>query len=1414
MRNGKLRNQVVTALTRFRTQATSLSTICLLTGLILSISGLHAVEVKRPTADADSNMASICASPAGAVNTASSAMPGFYDAAGTNNVSVANVNASTTASMYSNRVFSAWQAPSGSYSSLVLKVNLLCGSAINSNPNGYAGSCGIQYSTDGGSSWSTLANLAIPTNLSTYSVNLSPSQDLSKLKVLACANAIKDTIWGSASVLVGYDIWTEGTIIVPPLALTTTSLAGATQSIPYYTTLIATGGTAPYTWSVAAGSLPTGLTLNASSGVISGTPTTTGGSSFTVQVNDAGGQTAGQTLTLNVGVGPEVRRPQADYDPHCSDPSSPMPYAYDTDPNSSNTLAISGVGTTGTRCASRNFYNWQPRTFTYTGVNLTVNGQMALSNGGPGQNTSSGTISYSTDAGATWNTLVSKQGIGISANGPWTIALPNGTDPTLVQVKAVVNAWPAVPAQGLGVGTGVISISDIFTTGAGGAITTTTLSTSKNPATYGDAITYTARVSPTTATGSVTFYSGTTALGTASLSNGTAQLTITPSSSGSYPILVVYGGNPTYAASTSGTLNEVVNGIPTSITLQRTAGSTPSTYGNCLTFTATLSPSIQNLGNGYIAFTDNGKTLQSGYSNTLNTCSLEAGPNLRSIVASFSGNYGYAPSTSAALPQTVNQAVTTTTISLNADSPKYGDCITFTATITPNVPLATGNGIVTFTDYSTTLAAQPQKTYSSCSLSAGWHRVKAAFSGNNDGTASSSADFSKLVNQATPIITWNPAPTTYDVGLTSAQLNATANVPGTLAYDPPLGAMLDIGMETLSVTFTPTDTQNYTSVTKTVSLSVAAPGYSTLPPDYIYPDSNFGEPMYEPTGQLHRVRIGNCTRITNSYNSRLQPATLSAETVASPGEINCDSGASGTFLSKTYDFHLGNGDNGNVYAIVDNLDPDKSIDYSYDQLNRIQTAQSRGTDCNAAYPSGLIKKWGDSYTIDAWGNLTDITPTQCGGNDRGERLVQAVNNYNQLSHQTGPCAPGADPSQCDFDASGNYIQSGAYAYDAESRMASSNQGQVTYGYDGDGNRIIKNPGKLYWAFSTMGPLAESDLQGNITAEYIYFDGKRVARIDYDRVSRYPQVHYYFADHLGSASVIVAENGWIEQESEYYPYGSERVIQGSDSNVYKFTGKERDSETGLDHFKYRNYASSMGRWMSADPSGLRHANLADPQSLNLYSYVGNNPLNRVDLDGLCWKGFSWACNIGQRVDNGVHGLGFHTDQQVENLAHRGASLLRQNGLSGEGLSTRDLVHITPGVAGTVRISAAAARKLWEAANPGQKVPFDALRGRYFDMAHIKALVDGGTNAAENLKPQLHDEHMAEHMANGDFVRWATRAEEAAKELAQQTAQAVREGAQDSANSFETLGTEIANNPGEAIREVGTAAAEAAESGEIP
>ena len=90
------------------------------------------------------------------------------------------------------------------------------------------------------------------------------------------------------------------------------------------------------------------------------------------------------------------------------------------------------------------------------------------------------------------------------------------------------------------------------------------------------------------------------------------------------------------------------------------------------------------------------------------------------------------------------------------------------------------------------------------------------------------------------------------------------------------------------------------------------------------------------------------------------------------------------------------------------------------------------------------------------------------------------------------------------------------------------------------------------------------------------------------------------------------------DGDFYPFGGERIITNTCTQNYKFEGKERDAETGNDDFGARYYSSRLGRWLSADwsavPAPVPYANLTNPQTLNLYAMVSDNPETFADLDG--------------------------------------------------------------------------------------------------------------------------------------------------------------------------------------------------------
>ncbi len=107
------------------------------------------------------------------------------------------------------------------------------------------------------------------------------------------------------------------------------------------------------------------------------------------------------------------------------------------------------------------------------------------------------------------------------------------------------------------------------------------------------------------------------------------------------------------------------------------------------------------------------------------------------------------------------------------------------------------------------------------SLPAGTDSLTASYAGDTNFVASTSPADAFVVSKVTPVITWaNPAAITYGTALSGTQLNATASVPGTFAYSPAAGAVLNAGTQTLNVTFTPTDTTNYATATASVSLVV------------------------------------------------------------------------------------------------------------------------------------------------------------------------------------------------------------------------------------------------------------------------------------------------------------------------------------------------------------------------------------------------------------------------------------------------------------------------------------------------------------------------------------------------------------------------------------------------------------------
>jgi len=117
------------------------------------------------------------------------------------------------------------------------------------------------------------------------------------------------------------------------------------------------------------------------------------------------------------------------------------------------------------------------------------------------------------------------------------------------------------------------------------------------------------------------------------------------------------------------------------------------------------------------------------------------------------------------------------------------------------------------------------------------------------------------------------------------------------------------------------------------------------------------------------------------------------------------------------------------------------------------------------------------------------------------------------------------------------------------------------------------------------------------------------------------VEAVITDALGNVRVITDDQGNILERHDYLPFGEECTTALCASNPgvgagqpRKFTGKERDQETGLDYFGARYYGSRIGRFTTVDPVYTWQQNLLDPQRWNRYAYARNNPYRYVDPDG--------------------------------------------------------------------------------------------------------------------------------------------------------------------------------------------------------
>jgi hypothetical protein len=400
--------------------------------------------------------------------------------------------------------------------------------------------------------------------------------------------------------------------------------------------------------------------------------------------------------------------------------------------------------------------------------------------------------------------------------------------------------------------------------------TVTTLSSSPNPSTVGQAVTFTATVTPAsgggTPSGTVTFKDGATTLGTGTL-NASGQATFTTSSlsAGSHSITTVYGGGGPFNPSTSAPLTQIVQ-VATTTALSSSAN--PSTVGQAVTFTATVTPtSGSGTPTGTVTFKDGATTLGTGTLNasrqaTFTTSSLSAGSH--SITAVYGGDSNFTGSTSPALTQTVGQAATTTALSSSANPSTVGQAVTFTATVTPTSGSGTPTGTVTFKDGATTLGtgtlnASGQATFTTSSLSAGSHSITAVYGGGGAFTPSNSPMLTQTVAQ----------------GATTTSLSSSANpstvgqaVTFTATVTPTSGSGTPTGIVTFADGATTLGTATLSGGQATFTTSSLSAGNHTITATY------GGDGILTPSTSPALNQVVNQVPTTTALASSVNPSNV------------------------------------------------------------------------------------------------------------------------------------------------------------------------------------------------------------------------------------------------------------------------------------------------------------------------------------------------------------------------------------------------------------------------------------------------------------------------------------------------------------------------------------------------------------
>ncbi|GIF63985.1 hypothetical protein Ais01nite_20200 [Asanoa ishikariensis] len=433
---------------------------------------------------------------------------------------------------------------------------------------------------------------------------------------------------------------------------------------------------------------------------------------------------------------------------------------------------------------------------------------------------------------------------------------------------------------------------------------------------------------------------------------------------------------------------------------------------------------------------------------------------------------------------------------------------------------------------------------------------------------------------------------------------------------------------------------------------------------------------YDAKGQRTRVEYGNGARTEYAYD----PLTFR---LAGVGTTRASDQATVQNLRYTYD-PVGNithiRDEAQQTLYYDNQVVTPDSDYRYDAVYRLIAASGREHIGQAARPrpgwdehlplptdGQAMRAYSERYDYDAVGNVERLIHRAAGGDWTRTYAYGSPSPFDPAvtTNRLTATKVGAGPAELyTYDAHGNMTSMPHLTgmdWNHHDELAATTKQSVTEGtpettyyvYDAGGARVRKiterqNGTRMNERVYIGGFEVYREYDGSgatVTLEretlHVMDDQQRVALVETRTRGSEPGVpeqltRYQFGNHLGSAALELDAAGQVISYEEYFPYGGSSYQAGrSLAEVklkrYRYTGLERDDETGLSQHGARYYATWLGRWTSSDPSGIK-------DNLNTYAYCRGNPITLVDRTGHDSEGWT---GLNQMTDEGRHWS--YTDQ---------------------------------------------------------------------------------------------------------------------------------------------------------------------------